>query len=369
MQNPRILMAPLDWGLGHAARCIPIVNELIRRGCEVWIAGEGQVSAMLQKELPEARFLPLRGYRVFYHNTMQNFAPTIIKQLPKITAAIHHEHRWLKQLLQEQHFDAVISDNRYGLWNRDTISVIITHQINILSGLGPAMDNVLRSISHRFIRRFGKCWIPDMEGDHNIAGMLSHGSRLPGNASYIGLLSRMKNLQAARLYNIAIILSGPEPRRTIWEKALLSMLRSFTGAALLVRGLPAATMDLPGINGVTIVNHLPAAELNIAMQSAEWVICRSGYSSVMDLIRLKHKAILVPTPGQTEQEYLAAYLHRKGIFFTVKEETFSLEKHLPEAAFFPCDFNGLYEDDHLLQEQIDRLLHAIRKKRAATAPL
>lgn len=369
MQNPRILVAPLDWGLGHATRCIPIVNELIRRGCEVWIAGEGQVAAMLQKELPEARFFLLRGYRIFYHNTMQNFALTIIKQLPKITRAIRYEHRWLKEILQEQHFDAVISDNRYGLWNRNTISVIITHQINILSGLGPAIDTVLRSISHRFIRRFSKCWIPDVEGDHNIAGRLAHGSRLPGNAGYIGLLSRMKSLPAARLYDVAIILSGPEPRRTIWEKALLSMLRSFTGRTLLVRGLPAATEDLPGINGVTIANHLPATELNTAIQSAEWVICRSGYSSVMDLFRLRHKAILVPTPGQTEQKYLADHLHKMGIFFAVKEEIFSLEKHLREAASFPYDFNGLHEGDHLLQEQMDGLLHAIRKKNQAAIPL
>lgn len=369
MQHPRILVAPLDWGLGHATRCIPIVNELIMRNCEVWIAGEGQVLGLLQKELPEARFMTLRGYRIFYHNTMQNFARTIIKQLPKITNAIHHEHRWLKQLLQEQHFDAVISDNRYGLWSRNTLSVIITHQVNVQSGLGPAIDNILRSISHRFIRRFSECWIPDIEGENNIAGMLSHDGRLPGNARYIGLLSRMSNLPAARIYDIAIILSGPEPRRTIWETALLGMLQSFAGRALLVRGLPASGERLPGINGVTIVNHLPAAELNIAIQSAEWVICRSGYSSVMDLLRLRHKAILVPTPGQTEQEYLAAYLHSKGVFFAVKEEIFSLEKHLREAALFPYDFNGLDEDDHLLQEQIDRLLHAIRKKRGAIPPL
>lgn len=369
MQNPRILVAPLDWGLGHATRCIPVVNELIMRDCEVWIAGEGQVLDLLQKELPEARFMTLRGYRIFYHNTMQNFARTIIKQLPKITGAMRHEHRWLKQLLREQHFDAVISDNRYALWNRDTISVIITHQINIQSGLGPVIDNILRSISHRFIRRFSECWIPDVEGDNNIAGMLSHGRRLPGNAIYIGLLSRMRNLPAARVYDIAIILSGPEPRRTIWETALLSMLQSFTGRALLVRGLPESAEQLPGINGVTIVNHLPAAELNIAIQSAEWVICRSGYSSVMDLLRLKHKAILVPTPGQTEQEYLAAYLHSKGIFFTVKEKIFQLEKHLREAASFRYDFKGLHEDDHLLQEQINRLLHAVRKKRQGGVPL
>ncbi|MBN8859714.1 MAG: hypothetical protein J0H29_15065 [Sphingobacteriales bacterium] len=369
MQNPRILVAPLDWGLGHATRCIPIVNELIRRDCEVWIAGEGQVAAMLQKELPEARLLPLRGYRIFYHNTMQKFAPTIIKQLPKITGVIRYEHRWLKQLLRERHFDAVISDNRYGLWSRDTISVIITHQINILSGLGPAIDNILRSISHRFIRRFSECWIPDVEGENNIAGMLSHGSRLPRNTRYIGMLSRMKNLPTAGVYDIAIVLSGPEPRRTIWEKALLSMLQSFTGRVLLVRGLPASAEQLPNINGITIVNHLSAAELNIAIQSAEWVICRCGYSSVMDLLRLKHKAILVPTPGQTEQEYLAAYLHSKGVFFAVKEDIFSPEKHLREAASFPYDFNGVYEDDHILQEQVDRLLHAIRKKRQGAVRL
>ena len=369
MQNPRILVAPLDWGLGHAARCIPIVNELIRRGCAVWIAGEGQVLAMLQKELPGAKFLPLRGYRIFYHNTMQNFAPTIIKQLPKIVRAVRHEHRWLKQLLQQQDFDVIISDNRYGLWSSRSVSVIITHQINIRSGLGSVIDTILRSISHRFIRKFSACWIPDLAGDYNIAGMLAHGNRLPANARYIGLLSRMQPIYTTWAYDIAIILSGPEPRRTIWEAALLNMLQSFPGKALLVRGLPASTEQLSGINNVTIVNHFPAAELNIAIQSAEWVISRSGYSSVMDLLRLKHKAILVPTPGQAEQEYLAAYLHSRGIFFSVKEEIFSLEKHLREAESFSYDFNSVNEDDHLLQEQIDRLLHAVSQKREIAVPL
>lgn len=363
MHNPRILVAPLDWGLGHATRCVPIVNELIRRGCEVWIAAEGQVLELLQKEAPDARFLPLRGYHIFYHNTKQNFSITIIKQLPKIWSAIRYERKWLKQLLQQRHFAAVISDNRYGLWSRDTISVIITHQVNVQSGLGPAVDTILRGIHRFLLGKFSECWIPDFEGENNIAGKLSHGTRIPANVRYIGLLSRMNNLPASRLYDVAIILSGPEPRRTIWENTLLGMLPSFTGKVLLVRGLPSESAVLPEIKGVTVVNYLTTPDLNIAIQSAEWVICRSGYSSVMDLLKLKHKAILAPTPGQTEQEYLAAYLHHKGIFFTAKEELFSLETHLTQAASFPFDFSGVEENDHLLQQQINRFLSAINKKR------
>ena len=369
MQNPRILVAPLDWGLGHATRCIPIVNELINRGCEVWIAAEEQVLKLLQKEVPDARFLPLKGYRIFYHNAMQNFTATILKQLPKVWNAIRYEHRWLNQLLQQQHFDAVISDNRYGLWNKKTISVFITHQINVQSGMGVVGDNLLRSMIHHMIGRFSECWIPDFEGKHNIAGKLSHGTSIPLNTKYIGLLSRMQYQPVSTKYDIVIILSGPEPRRTIWENKLIGMLESFAGKALLVRGLTAESAQLPAIKGVTIVNFLPAAALNIAIQSAEWVICRSGYSSVMDLIRLKHKAILVPTPGQTEQEYLASYLHAKGIYFAIKEDVFSFEKHLKEAASFPFDFKRMPENDSLLNSQIDDLLNAVTKKEKSALQL
>lgn len=362
MQNPRILVAPLDWGLGHVTRCIPIVNELISRGCEVWIGAEGQALKLLQEEIPGVRFLPLTGYRIFYHNAKQNFTVTLLKQLPKIWSAIRKEHGWLNQILQQHHFDAVISDNRYGLWSKKTLSVFITHQINIRSGLGSVTDAVLRGLHYRLINKFGECWIPDYEGEYNIAGKLSHGTHISFRTKYIGLLSRMQCLPAIIKYDIAIILSGPEPRRSIWENRLLSMLHSFTGKVLLVRGLPAESEQLPPVKGVTIVDFLPAAALNIAIQSSEWVICRSGYSSVMDLLRLKHKAILVPTPGQTEQEYLATQLHDKGIFYTVKEELLSLEKHLQEAGTFPFDFTGMPENDYILKKQIDDLLHVIKKR-------
>ena len=338
MHSPKILVAPLDWGLGHATRCIPVINELISRHCCVWLAAGGGGLQLLRNEFPELPFLSLKGYNVFYHNAKSNFKWTIARQIPKIAAAIKQEHNWLKKVMDDHHFDVIISDNRYGLYSEKSLSVFITHQLNIKTGMGSLADKLLQGINYRYIKNFDECWIPDFEGQQNLAGKLSHPSVLPPHTKYIGALSRFERKEESKKYDLLIVLSGPEPRRTIFEQLLLNELETYKGKVLLVRGLVNSSNALNTVTRAEVVDFLSSDELNTAICQSGWVICRSGYTSVMDLVQLEQKAILVPTPGQPEQEYLAQWLHQNKIFYTCAEASFSLQQVLQEATQFPFRF-------------------------------
>lgn len=354
MRKPTILVAPLDWGLGHAARCIPIVNELIKQGWEVWLAGSGPTLTLLQKQYPHLPFLPLKPYNVFYHAATGNLSLTIARQAPAIWAAIKYEHLWLQHTLKTRSFDVILSDNRYGLYSKQAYSIFITHQLAIRSGFPSLIDRVLRRFNYHYINQFTECWIPDWEGEINIAGELSHPRKIPTNAHYIGPVSRFEPQQQIKKYDVAIVLSGPEPCRTNWEQKLLEQLKGFEGTALLVRGVDDGK-EISLASNVSVKNMLPAEELNTAIEQAEWVICRSGYTSVMDLITLRKKAIFVPTPGQPEQEYLADYLCRQGIFYSIPESEFSIKDCLQKAAEFPFDFNRFEGLDSNYKQRIAAL--------------
>ena len=358
-EKPKILVAPLDWGLGHITRCIPIVNELIKQGWEVWLAGNKRGLAIIRKEFPQLSTVYLEGYNVIYHPSKKGFTWKIIKQLPGILSSIKAENQWLKRILKEQQFDAVISDNRFGLYNSSVYSIFITHQLHIKSGLGKWVDSIIEKINYRYINKFKECWIPDFEGVMNMSGQLSHGGTVPENTQYTGILSRFKKIATYKKYDLLIILSGPEPGRSNWEKKILGELTVYGGRACLVRGLPESDEAVTDAVNTEIFNHLSSEELNLAIEQSEWVICRSGYTSVMDLVKLQHKAILVPTPGQPEQEYLGSYLHQKKLFYSVPENEFSVKQSIEKATDFPYQFSGIANDEMKYKQIIETLASRI----------
>ena len=334
--SPKVLVAPLDWGLGHATRCIPVIYELLSQNVEVWLAGEGAQEMLLKREFPELAFLYLRGYRMRYGNSRLGLLKAIVRQVPGMLSAIKNEHSWLQRAVTEHHFDAVISDNRFGLYHPAIPCVFLTHQLRIKNPFGKWSENLLQRRNYRFINRFSECWIPDEEGEKNLAGELSHPSKKPAvPIHYIGVLSRMKKQppceQKGRLL---ISLSGPEPQRTIFENIIIRDIAHYQGRATVVRGLPGDANLIPSTNDIHFFNHLPTAEMNNEMEKAEFVIARSGYSTVMDIAALGKKSILVATPGQPEQEYLAKYLAQKNFAASITQEQFSLNKALQEAAHF-----------------------------------
>lgn len=361
VRKTSVLVAPLDWGLGHATRCLPIINELLIQGCEVWLAGHGNSGALLQQTYPSLPFIPINGYNVFYQKANRKLPYNIASQAPKIRKAIVLEHHILNDLVNQHGFDIVISDNRFGMFSSKTYNVFITHQLHIFSGLHAWVDQAIQLFNFHYIRKFDECWVPDFEGVENLAGKLSHPKKTPGKVHYIGPLSRFQQSDAPPLYDLAFILSGPEPLRTCWEKKILAGLEQYKGKAILVRGLPRENEKPAAPHDVEVINHLPGNELSKVIQQSGWVICRSGYSSVMDLVKLGKKAIIVPTPGQAEQEYLGRYLHQKKYFYSVSEDQLNIPVTIEKAERFSFT-QPILEDTGILQRRISSLLQTVSSK-------
>jgi uncharacterized protein (TIGR00661 family) len=345
--KPRVLVAPLDWGLGHTTRSIPVINGLLKMGCEVIIAAEGAGRILLEKEFPRLLFLNLRGYRIQYSHRRFWMPLKLFVQAPKIVLRIYQEHSWLKKAVKKHSIDAIVSDNRMGMYHSSLPCVYITHQLKIKTG-SRFTEWLVQKIHYRFINKYNECWVPDVPDEINLAGELSHPVRLPNvPVKYLGPLSRFEKMAAEIKYNLLVILSGPEPQRTVFEKLLLKDLENFSGRVLFVRGLPESIETLkPFASSIEIQNHLPALEMNLAILRSEIIISRCGYSTVMDLVTLQKKAILVPTPGQTEQEYLSDYLLKQKLFFCVVQESFSLSDALKNAASFSFGKKAFPQTDH-----------------------
>jgi uncharacterized protein (TIGR00661 family) len=331
LAGKRLLVAPLDWGLGHATRCVPVIRELLKINCEVWLAGEGAQEKLLREEFPHLPFLPLKGYRIKYGR--HHLSRRLLLQVPSVLKTIKEENNWLNEMMRQHGFEAVISDNRYGLHHEKIFSVFITHQLAIKSPLGKWSEKVLQQLNYRFINRFSECWIPDEEGENNLAGDLAHPVKLPRiPVKYIGALSRLEIKPVDSIKDhLLVILSGPEPQRMILENIIIDEVVYYHGTATIVRGLPGERTIIPSTNSIHFYNHLAAADLNDEMMMADFIISRSGYSTVMDASCLKKKCILIPTPGQTEQEYLAGYLMKKKMAFCVPQQSFSLLRCIEEA--------------------------------------
>ncbi len=330
----KVLISPLEWGLGHATRCIPIINQLLKHKCQVFIAADGAALLLLKKEFPHLYFLPLPGYSVKLSANKSFFFWKILSQLPKIVKTIIFERRWLAKTIKQKNIDAVISDNRPGLYNKAVVSIYITHQVAIKTG-NFITSKIAKYVHHYFISKYNECWVPDHK-DESLAGDLSHPTITPANVKYIGALSRFEKLtQVEKKYDLIILLSGPEPQRTILENILLKDLLFYEGKTLMVRGLPGKIKDLSiDRSTVEIVNYLAADDLCIAIQQSEVVISRSGYTTVMDLVKLRKQAIFIATPGQTEQEYLARYLKQQRMFFSVSQQNFKLRDAMEKFADF-----------------------------------
>ena len=354
----RILVAPLDWGLGHATRCIPVIRELLKQGAEVWLAGEGPQKELLEEEFPTLSFLILPGYRVKYARSRFGLLFSMFRQSRQILSSIQKENAWLKEMVTTYGFDAVISDNRYGLNHPAIHTVFITHQLTIKSPLGKWTEKILQRRNYSYINRFTECWVPDInDNEKNLAGDLSHPEKKPAvPVSYIGPLSRFEiTAEPTKNNHLLVILSGPEPQRTILEEKIIREIVHYPFTATIVRGLPGSESFVPSTGMIKFYNHLPAAALNKEMEQAAYVISRSGYSTIMDLIQLKKKSILIPTPGQTEQEYLSEYLSKKQWLVSVAQKDFSLTASLKKAEQFSYQFPSL-PTKQMLEDAVSRLI-------------
>ncbi|MGH1339062.1 MAG: glycosyltransferase [Aureispira sp.] len=304
-----ILVGALNWGLGHATRCIPIINALQKRGLQVVLAADGAALALWQEHYPALPSVELPSYNIHYPST--NMVWNMARQLPQILKAIHLERQQTESLVKKYAIDAIISDNRYGLRHVGIPSVFVSHQLHLAlpTWVIPPLVNKLHQ---RYIGAFDRCWVPDRAGTDNLAGALAHPA-LKGVA-YIGALSRFSPMvPLEKEWDVLAVLSGPEPQRQYLETALKEQLLALPYKSLLVRGKPNSQERQCLGKQVYQQDFMPQAALQRVFGQSGLIIARSGYSTLLDLAALQiPKALLIPTPGQTEQEYLAKRLSAQG---------------------------------------------------------
>ena len=277
--NNNVLVATLNWGLGHATRCIPIIRSLLDLGFTPIIASDGMALLLLQKEFPKLKFLELPSYNIEYP----------VKEL--------------------------------GVYSKKIPSVFITHQLNVLSGNTSWLTGKVQRL---IIKKFNECWVPDCEEKPNLSGKLGHLKKTLDSIKYLGPLSRMTRRDTPQKYKLMVLLSGPEPQRSILEEILKNQLKNYSGNTIFVKGIVQEQSIVQQVGNCTYYNFLTSDELEEKMNESEMIVCRSGYTTIMDLAKLQKKALLIPTPGQYEQEYLAKRLFKQGRLLFVTQENFTL---------------------------------------------
>lgn len=331
----RILVAPLNWGLGHATRCIPIINALIEHGFEPILASDGAALKLLEKEYPELLSIALPAYDVTYAKKGAFFKLKLFKDSPRLLKAIQQEHKATNAIVQTYNIAGIVSDNRLGVYSKTVPSAFITHQLNVLSG---ATTWLSTKIHNQFIRKFDACWVPDYAGDCNLSGVLGHPDAFKIPTTYLGPLSRFNKKHEDKKYDLLVLLSGPEPQRSILESKLLKDLQSFRGKVIFVRGIISEKQSKEVIDNIIIHNYMTSELLETAMNQSTMVLSRSGYTTIMDLAKLGKKAFFIPTPGQSEQEYLAKTLSLKHLAPSCKQNEFEIsmleEAHKYKGLFF-----------------------------------
>ena len=327
-----ILVCPLNWGLGHAARCIPLIKSLIQQGNKVIVAGEGSVIHLLKEEFIYLKVVVLKGVEIKYSAKGFSFFSMMVF-FPSLLWSVYKEHRLLKQLIKEHQIDVVISDNRYGLWSAEVKSIFITHQLNIM--IPPQWKfarKLVQAMNHYFINKFDEWWIPD-ESSRPVSGELAAAFDKNYKLKYIGILSRFIDCDVEPVttkYEVLVILSGPEPQRTILENILCIQLLPLNKSVLIVRGKPQDKEERPALGVISFVNHLPSGILKSHLLQSSFIVCRSGYSTLMDLAAVGRSAVIIPTPGQSEQEYLGDFHQLKRHHIRILQEDINMEKTFKE---------------------------------------
>lgn len=320
--NKTILVAPLNWGLGHAARCIPIIKALQENNYIPIIASDGVALALLRKEFPYVQTLELPSYHIEYAKNGKNFKWKLIKNLPKMIVAILDEKKMVNNWIKKHGIDGIISDNRLGVFSKKVPSVFMTHQLNVMTG----NTTWFTSKCHQHvIKKYSECWVPDTNEKVNLTGDLGHLKTNDLNLKYIGPLSRMRKKEIPQAYDLMIILSGPEPQRTYLDEKLQKEIVNYKGKVVFVQGIVEKTQNKWQAGNVTYYNFMNSKQLEQTFNESEFVLCRSGYTTVMDLAKLGKKAFFIPTPGQYEQEYLAIKLQEENLVPYAMQDDFTIE--------------------------------------------
>jgi hypothetical protein len=347
MKQKAVCISPIDWGLGHATRCITLIRALESLDYKIFIASEGKHETILKEAIPNATFLSIRGYRIRYTKTRALLIPAILFQLPKIIYAIVNEFFWLKKVAKQYGFDLIISDNRFGFFHKKIKSVFITHQLELQTPFAWS-TRLNQIITYKFLNNYAACWVADMQPPNNLSGVLANPGKVPSTPLwYMNCLSRLlyeKNKvglsdnkhvsnNGGKIQFLGIV-SGPEPQRTLLENILWQQGNELDIPFVIAAGLPNDKLYNKITSKGYLYHHLNGADLKEQIENAEYIICRGGYTTLMELIPFQKKLIFIPTPGQTEQEYLGLHWQEKKWAISFSQSNFNLKIALQMAAEF-----------------------------------
>jgi len=326
-EQKTILFCPLNWGLGHASRSVPLLRVLQQLDYNILMAADQAPLAFLKSQFPELEWIRFKGFEPGYAKGNQQFFKLLI-QLPLAFWYYFRDKKFIARLVKSREIDLILSDNRFGAWHKNVPSVIITHQLNLKLPPGiRLLNSTANMLNHKLIKNFDQCWIPDHPPVKNLSGELS---LIPENfipACHLGILSRFNLSETNNMpkdIDLLIILSGPEPQRSLLEHKLIKLLADTDRSCVILRGLPQNQNNEQVINKIKLLNHAADEEFLQLISRSKKLVCRGGYSTIMDLLSLKVNALLIPTPGQSEQEYLAEYLAKKNWFQVVSQDQISL---------------------------------------------
>ncbi|MEC5165812.1 uncharacterized protein (TIGR00661 family) [Flavobacterium sp. PL11] len=317
-----ILIAPLNWGLGHVTRCIPIISALLENNFNPIIASDGQALLLLKKEFPDLLALELPSYQIEYPKNGKNLKWKLFKNSLKTVRAVRQEKKIIAEWIPEYNINGIISDNRLGIYSYKVPSVYITHQLKVMSG---NTTWITSKIHQQFIKKYTECWIPDFESEPNLSGKLGHLAKTSLKIKYIGSLSRLNKKDIQIKYDLMIVLSGLEPQRGLFEAKLKKEVLKYEGKTVFIKGVIEENQIKKQEGNVTYYNFMTSKELEKTFNSSELILCRAGYTTIMDLAQLQKKAFFVPTPGQFEQEYLAKYLLQENLIPFATQDNFKIE--------------------------------------------
>lgn len=353
------LICPLNWGIGHASRCVPIIRLLRSMHIRVIVAADGKPLSFLAQQFPDLDFEVFSSYAPAYsksnHQTIK-----LLQQLPSFIQNYQNDQKKIPELVKKTRANAVISDNRFGAFSKHLPSVYITHQLHIPLSGNLSIFSPLASWMHgQIISNYSQCWIPDFPDHDSLAGKLSKPVTSLKSYQYIGPLSRFEApLQPLKKKQnrLLVLLSGPEPQRSLLENIILNELQNLTVETVILRGLPDQTNIPECRSHVQLLNHADDQTVYELLTSAQHIVARAGYSTIMDLHAIGRSATLIPTPGQAEQEYLANYLSHKGLFSKALQKSFELKSIISDSAL---SLTSAAKSNQLLLETVTQWLTKI----------
>jgi uncharacterized protein (TIGR00661 family) len=324
----KIIYAVCSWGLGHATRSLPVIRKLAKEKNELTIISHGRSLKLLKDELGEnPRYIQIEDYPMLLSENSRQFMAKSMIYWPNFISKMIKGQRQIQKILEKEKYDRIISDGRYDIYSRKIPSFFISHQIRIMNPLRIKMfENGSEIFNLFFFKRFCGVIVPDFRKD-NLSGDLSHNlHRIDENKiHYAGVLSDFKKINKTKNIDYLISISGPEPQRTMLEEKLLTQIGDLKGKVVVTLG-KTENMDKFKQDGVETYSFLPSDKREEFLNRAKLVVSRSGYSTMLDLAVIGCKALMIPTPGQVEQEYLAKYHNKKGTFYSVSQDNIDLSR-------------------------------------------